>query len=82
MTNVKDMLHKNLTQMTREYGRHAMFSLFSSLPNPVLCILDREGNRFFDRDHQMYEAALLFIILLVQFGLLSGHLLGNSCPLG
>ena len=23
-----------------------------------------------------------FIILLVQFGLLSGHLLGNSCPLG
>ena len=24
----------------------------------------------------------LFIILLVQFGLLSGHLMGNSCPLG
>ena len=24
----------------------------------------------------------LFIILLVHFGLLSGHLLGNSCPLG
>ena len=24
----------------------------------------------------------LFIILLVQFGWLSGHLLGNSCPLG
>ena len=24
----------------------------------------------------------LFIILLIQFGLLSGHLLGNSCPLG
>ena len=23
----------------------------------------------------------LFIILLVRFGLLSGHLLGNSCPL-
>ena len=23
-----------------------------------------------------------FIILLVQFGLRSGHLLGNSCPLG
>ena len=22
------------------------------------------------------------IILLVQFGLLSGHLFGNSCPLG
>ena len=28
--------------------------------------------------------AFLFVlsILLVQFGLLSGHLLGNSCPLG
>ena len=25
---------------------------------------------------------MFFIILLVQFGLLSGHLLGNSCPLG
>ena len=24
----------------------------------------------------------LFVILLVQFGLLSDHLLGNSCPLG
>ena len=24
----------------------------------------------------------MFIILLVQFGLLSGHLLGKSCPLG
>ena len=24
----------------------------------------------------------LFIILLVRFGLLSDHLLGNSCPLG
>ena len=23
----------------------------------------------------------LFIVLLVQFGLLSGHLLGNCCPL-
>ena len=25
---------------------------------------------------------MFVIILLVQFGLLSGHLLGNSCPLG
>ena len=24
----------------------------------------------------------LFIILVVRFGLLSGHLFGNSCPLG
>ena len=27
-------------------------------------------------------ALCLFIILLVRYGLLSGHLLGNSCPLG
>ena len=25
---------------------------------------------------------MFVIILLVRFGLLSGHLLGNSCPLG
>ena len=28
-----------------------------------------------------FKALCLFIILLVQFGLLSSHLLGNSCPL-
>ena len=31
--------------------------------------------------HQCFTVCL-FIILLVQFGLLSGHLLGNSCTLG
>ena len=30
----------------------------------------------------LFHTLCLFIILLVQFGLLSGHLLGNSCPLG
>ena len=25
---------------------------------------------------------ILFVVLLVQFGLLGGHLLGNGCPLG
>ena len=30
----------------------------------------------------MFHTLCLFIILLVGFGLLSGHLLGNSCPLG
>ena len=28
------------------------------------------------------QTLCLFIILLVQFWMLSGHLLGNSCPLG
>ena len=36
-----------------------MLSFLSSLLIPVLRILDIEANRFYDRKHQMYEAALL-----------------------
>ena len=36
-----------------------MLSFLSSLPISVLHILDIEANRFYDRNHQMYEAALL-----------------------
>ena len=36
-----------------------MLSFLSSLPIPVLLFLDIEANRFYDRNHQMYEAALL-----------------------
>ena len=36
-----------------------MLSFLNSLPIPVLRILDIEANRFYDRNHQMYEAALL-----------------------
>ena len=36
-----------------------MLSLLSSLPIPVLNILDIEANRFYDRNNQLYEAALL-----------------------
>ena len=36
-----------------------MLTFHSSLPIPVLRILDIEANRFYDRNHQMYEAALL-----------------------
>ena len=36
-----------------------MLSFLTSLPIPVLCILDIEANRFNDRNHQMYESALL-----------------------
>ena len=49
----------NLSSKLREHGRHAMLSFLSSLPIPVLRILDIEANRFYDRNHQMYEAALL-----------------------
>ena len=36
-----------------------MLSFLSSLPIPVLRILDIEAYRFYDKNHQMYEAALL-----------------------
>ena len=36
-----------------------MLSFLSSLPIPVLRILDIDADRFYDRNHQMYEAALL-----------------------
>ena len=36
-----------------------MLSFHSSLPIPVLRIFDIEANRFYDWNHQMYEAALL-----------------------
>ena len=49
----------NLSSKLRERGRHAMLSFLSSLPILVLSILDIEANRFYDRNHQMYEAALL-----------------------
>ena len=49
----------NLSSKLREHGRHAMLSFLSSLPIPVLRVLDIEANRFYDRNHQMYEAALL-----------------------
>ena len=35
-----------------------MLSFLSSLPISVLCILDIEVNRFYERNHQMCEAAL------------------------
>ena len=59
-TNSLNNLKSNdLSTKLREHGRHAMLSFLSSLPIPVLRILDIEANRFYDRNHQMYEAALL-----------------------
>ena len=48
-----------LSSNLREHGRHTMLSFLSSLPIPVLRILDIEANRFYDRNHQMYESVLL-----------------------
>ena len=49
----------DISTKLREHNRHAMLSFRSSLPFPVLRIFDIEANRFHDRNHQMYEAALL-----------------------
>ena len=35
------------------------FLFLSSLPISVLRILDTEANKFYDRNHQLYDAALL-----------------------
>ena len=49
----------DLAAKLREHGRHSMLSHLSSLPIAVLRSLDKEANRFYDRNHQMYDAALL-----------------------
>ena len=49
----------NLSSKLREHGQHVMLSFLSSLPIPVLRVLGIEANRFYDRNHQMHEAALL-----------------------
>ena len=50
---------KDLFKVLEDHGRHSMLSFLSSLPISVLHILDTEANKFFDRNHQLYDAALL-----------------------
>ena len=47
----------DLAVKLRIHGRHPMLSYL--LPIAVLRSLDTEANRFYDRNHQMYDAALL-----------------------
>ena len=49
----------DLAVKLRIHGRHSMLSHLSSLHIAVLRSLDTEANRFYDRNHQMYDAALL-----------------------
>ena len=49
----------DLAVKLRIHGRHPMLSYLSSLPIAALRSLDTEANRFYDRNHQMYDAALL-----------------------
>ena len=50
---------KDLFKVLEDRGRHSMLSFLSSLPISVLHILDTEAKKFFDRNHQLYDAALL-----------------------
>ena len=50
---------KDLSKVLEDHGRHSMISFLSSLPISVLRILDTENNKFYDKNHQLYDAALL-----------------------
>ena len=45
--------------MLEDHGRHSMLSFLSSLSISVLHIFDTEANKFYDRNYQLYDAALL-----------------------
>ena len=51
----------NLSELTilLQSGRHQMLSKLASLSISSLRRLDEEGNKFYDRKHDLYEAALL-----------------------
>ena len=53
-TSLKDLLDE-----LKGNGRHSMLSFSSSLPISVLFVLETEANRFSDRNHPLYNAALL-----------------------
>ena len=53
-TSLNDLVVK-----LRIYGRQPVLSYLSSLLIAVLRSLDTEANRFYDRNHQMYDAAML-----------------------
>ena len=50
---------KDLSQELKGNGRHSMPSFLSSLPISVLRILETEANKFYGRNHPLYDAALL-----------------------
>ena len=52
---------KDLSQELKGNGRHSMLSFLNSLPMSVLCVLETEANKFYDRNHPLYDAALLII---------------------
>ena len=51
--------YKDLSKVLEDHGRHSMLSFLSSLPISALRILDTYASKFYDRNHQLYDAALL-----------------------
>ena len=50
---------KDLSKELEDHGRHCMLSFLSSLSISVIHVLDTEAKKFYDRNHQLYYAALL-----------------------
>ena len=50
---------KDLSQELKGNGRQSMLSFLSSLPISELRDLEPEANKFYDRNHPLYDAALL-----------------------
>ena len=50
---------KDLLQQLKGNGRHSMLSFLSSQPILVLRNLETEANKFYERNHPLYGAALL-----------------------
>ena len=49
---------KDLSVVLNNYGRHGLLLFLSSLPISVLRNLESEANKFYDRDNNLYKAAL------------------------
>ena len=52
-------LLKDLSQELKGNGRHSMLLFSSTLPISVLRVLETEINGFYERNHPLYDAALL-----------------------
>ena len=50
---------KNFLQELKGNSRHSMLSFLSCLSISLLRVLKTEANKFYDRNHPLYDAALL-----------------------
>ena len=50
---------KDLSKVLDDHGRHSMLSFLSSIPILILRDLNTRAYKFCDRNHQLYDVALL-----------------------